>query len=651
MHGLLYALLLLCCFSVAHAFCPSQCTCTYHGKADGTGTRSVLCNDADTADVPLNVPVDTVKLRVEKTAIRRIPAEAFYYLVDLRYLWVTYNAVVSMDSRSLYNLKSLHELRLDGNLLTSFPWESLRETPALRTLDLHNNRLSIVPVEAARYLLNITYLDLSSNKLTSLPSDLMDIWPPFSGLVRANNSSTKVVLGLQDNPWICDCQISKLVELSKMVNMPVALLDPVLVCSGPENLVGVAFQRAELDQCIKPSVMTSATKITSPLGSNVLMRCDTTGYPTPTLLWTRRNGLPVTNTVVQESPGEGMRWSILSLNGILYKDTGEYRCRAKNVAGTSEASITLAVAGMTTTVLPTSGETGTTSQVTTEPLPGTSVTTTAAVTVPTTPTTPTVTLGATQLTLAADRKLPFPISQQRVLPLGNQTNQGQKASANKRPPPDVKSGRPVNTTSSNDQKPTIKDIQVAEETTDSVLLLWKTDGIEGNVPLIVVYSPYEEKDKQTITTEVGKGQVVVEGLKPNTKYMACLIAKGSQARRDQCITFFTLEEDSEDENQLLMIASGIACALALPIIALLLYKILNLCCKKERSLGEEELSKETYVKFETLTLKQRTAGEQANELWARRETQESERMLLCSRSSIDSQVTYKSDGSRSEFLC
>lgn len=127
--------------------------------------------------------------------VRRIPTEAFYYLVELRYLWITYNSITSVDTGSFYNLKVLHELRLDGNMISMFPWESLKEMPRLRTLDLHNNRLTNVPIEAIPNLLNITYLDLSSNKLATLPSDLMDIWPPFNGAPISTNASQKVVLG------------------------------------------------------------------------------------------------------------------------------------------------------------------------------------------------------------------------------------------------------------------------------------------------------------------------------------------------------------------------------------------------------------------------------------------------------------------------
>ena len=50
-------------------------------------------------------------------------------------------------------------------------------------------------------------------------------------------------------------------------------------------------------------------------------------------------------TVMQESPRVGSRWSIISLNGISYKDAGEYRCQAQNMAGKAEAYIRLKVVG------------------------------------------------------------------------------------------------------------------------------------------------------------------------------------------------------------------------------------------------------------------------------------------------------------------
>ncbi|TRY89030.1 hypothetical protein DNTS_022155 [Danionella cerebrum] len=641
MYHLLVVQVLLGCWSLAQPFCPSQCTCGHSGRSDGTVSRSVLCNDPDMLDIPVNVPVDTVKLRVEKTAVRRVPTEAFYYLTELRYLWITYNSIASLDPSSFYNLKVLHELRLDGNMIAIFPWESLKEMPSLRTLDLHNNRLTSVPVEAAPYLVNITYLDISSNKLTTLASDLVDIWPPFSGIPPSANASQKIILGLQDNPWFCDCRISKLIELSKMSSIPVVLMDPILICSGPEQLSGVLFQRAELDQCVKPSLMTSATKITSPLGSNVLLRCDATGFPTPTLFWTRADGSVVDNTVVQESPGEGVRWSILSLHSIVYKDAGDYRCRAKNVAGNAEAYITLSVDGVQTTTPFQS--VNTTKQPDSQP-----GTTFAPTRVPLfTSLSPTVTTGAVLTTMPQT-------TTRKVLGPGGGVQKSPPA-ADK--PGKVQQGKNSKGSMLNDKskkKTDIKNIEVVEETSETAVVLWTADGLPEDMPLTVIYFPYDAKeDKESVDTEVGEGKLLLEYLMPNQVYTVCLVSKSSE--KDQCVDFSTLDIGGGDgQNKILMIASGIACVVAVPLIVVLLYKILSLYCKGSNSRNsgtDDDLSKETYVKFETLTMKQRTLNGQTNDLWARRQTQESERMLLCSRSSIDSQMTYKSDSSRSEYLC
>ncbi|XP_061747870.1 leucine-rich repeat, immunoglobulin-like domain and transmembrane domain-containing protein 3a [Nerophis ophidion] len=633
MRQILHALALLCCLHTAHPFCPAQCTCVFHGRTDGAGSRSVLCNDPDMSDIPVNVPVDTVKLRIEKTAIRRVPTEAFYYLVELRYLWITYNSITSVDTGSFYNLKVLHELRLDGNMISVFPWESLKEMAMLRTLDLHNNRLTSIPSEAIPYLVKITYLDLSSNKLATLPSNLMDIWPPFNGEPVTSNASQKVVLGLQDNPWFCDCKISKLIEISKMAVTPVVLMDLFLTCSGPENLAGVLFQGAELDNCVKPSVMTSATKITSSLGSNILLRCDATGYPTPTLYWTRSDGSLVDNTV-QESPGDGVRWSIMSMHGILHKQAGNYSCKAKNDAGSAEATISLSVAGsMSTTISPLKTNTGQDLAYGTDTSISTSTTS--------------MVLSRRQTTVAAPPAKPKTTLSNGVQKGSLKPAKIRQGSGGQKFPSDEENKKRYASKS-------VKDLEIVEETSDSAVLLWTAEGLPKDSPLTVVYSPYgedgEDDFKRTVETNAGSGKILLEELLPGIRYSVCLVAKGSAIGKDPCIDFYTLLEGGQ--NPFFIIISGIVCVLVVSLIGLLLYKILALYCKgSEAAQDEEELEKESYVKFETITMKQRTMNSHPTELWARRPTHESERMLLCSRSSIDSQMTYKSDSSRSEYLC
>ncbi|KAM8939010.1 leucine-rich repeat, immunoglobulin-like domain and transmembrane domain-containing protein 3 [Pelodytes ibericus] len=630
-------------FGKLEGFCPSQCTCIFHGRSDDTGTRSVLCNDPDMFDIPVNVPVDTVKLRVEKTVIRRIPTEAFYYLVDLRYLWLTYNSITSIDSSSFYNLKQLHELRLDGNMISVFPWESLMEMPRLRTLDLHNNRIASIPADAARYLKNLTYIDVSSNKLTTLPSDVLDVWPLFFEKTPKSTDlvSLRVILGLQDNPWFCDCRISKLIELSKFVDPHIVFLDTLVVCNGPESLAGILFQKAELEQCLKPSVMTSATKITSPLGSNVLLRCDATGYPTPQLSWSRINNTAANYTVIQESPSDGVRWSILSMNGISYKDAGEYRCKAKNLAGIAEASITVIVVGVVTTTGSTQRlmwRLGEDQYLRTEVNEEMKTASTAWFPLQ-------MFTSSTMSPKTTPTALPSTRAPTSVMPTSSKSPETKLPKA---PPSSVKKHGPVAT----QQNSVVRNLKVIIESEDRVTLTWKTPNTTNSSALTVLYSKYGDEEMLKLSTDPSKNKVTIDGLQPSTKYMACVCPKSAPPKKDQCIQFSTdslATTDSESQISIPVIASSIGCVVILPVIFVLLYKVMKLQ-RKPQIPGEEDLLKETYVKFSTLSLRPQsiTAG---GELWTRRDTTESEKLLLCSRSSMDSQVTCKSEGSRPEYYC
>lgn len=333
-------------------------------------------------------------------------------------------------------------------------------------------------------------------------------------------------------------------------------------------------------------------------------------------------------SVVQESPGEGVRWSILSLHGIVLKDTGVYRCKAKNVAGSAEATITLSLAGMDfTTPSPPFHRTF---PAVTEALISFSTTTTTTTT--SKPSWTTLQSIASKLNIGPGGGI------QRSPPAGNTSKMDQSKDDTK------------NKARKKDSL-YIRDVEVVEETGDSAVVVWMSEGCPSELPLSVVYFPYDaEQIKETMDTEVGSGKVLLKNLFPNQMYTVCLVPK---IGKEHCVNFRTLDTVMDvGQNRWLLIISGIACVVVLPLIVLLLYKISLLYCNISRNTEmDDDLSKETYVKFETLAMQQRTLNGQASDLWTRRLTQESERMLLCSRSSMDSQMTYKSDKSRSEYLC
>ncbi|NWR27350.1 LRIT3 protein, partial [Tachuris rubrigastra] len=366
-------------------------------------------------------------------------------------------------------------------------------------------------------------------------------------------------------------------------------------------------------------------------------------------LGTQHHSLP--GLVIQETPGEGVRWSIISLTGISYKDAGEYRCKAKNLAGMSEAAVTVTVVGVvTTTVSPqkygrkqeaerqntTKEESKQEPETTTTPLATTLATTTALIS----------TERSTSITFA-DRKQPRPMfvgkKNSKAVINGNKKQTGEISKKGE----DI----PLNTAGMPEQNITVKNLRVISETDERVTLTWKTVNATSNSAVTVLYSKYGEKDMLPLSTDSNKNRVTIDGLQPSTQYMACVSPKGVPPTKEQCVIFSTdgLNDESSSEFSILIVASSAACVVVLPLIFFLLYKVLKLHMKP-KSAKEADLAKETYVKFETLSLKPRTvsAGEQ---LWARRYTDESERLLLCSRSSMDSQMTFKSEGSRSEYLC
>ncbi|NWI33497.1 LRIT3 protein, partial [Sula dactylatra] len=354
--------------------------------------------------------------------------------------------------------------------------------------------------------------------------------------------------------------------------------------------------------------------------------------------------------VIQETPGEGVRWSIISLTGISYKDAGEYRCKAKNLAGMSEAAVTVTVVGVvTTTVSPQKygrkqeAERQNTTQEKSKQEPERTTTP-----LPTTPTTTALvsTERSTSIRFTAKKqsrpmfdgkKNSKAVTNGNKKQIGEMSKKGEETS--------------LNTAGMAEQNVTVKNLRVISETDERVTLTWKTVNATSNSAVTVLYSKYGEKDMLPLSTDSSKNKVTIDGLQPRTQYMACVSPKGVPPTKEQCIIFSTdrLNDESSSQFSILILASSAACVVVLPLIFVLLYKVLKLHVKPKTA-READLARETYVKFETLSLKPRTmnAGEQ---LWARRYTDESERLLLCSRSSMDSQMTFKSEGSRSEYLC
>ncbi|KAI9546806.1 hypothetical protein NQZ68_022751 [Dissostichus eleginoides] len=521
--------------------------------------------------------------------------------------------------RGLYNLD---ELRLDGNSLTSFPWDSLTDMPTLRLLDLHNNKISAIPADATIYIKNLTYLDLSSNTLNTVPSEVLTLW--LSVKPSQDADSSKLILGLHDNPWMCDCRLYDLVQFQKSPSSSVALIDTRLRCADPESLSGVLFTEAELQRCQGPRVHTAVARVRSSLGNNVLLRCGTVGVPIPELSWSRADGKKMNGTIQEEISKEGIIWSILSVPAVAYRDSGKYVCKATNFVGTADAIISLVI----TDSIQSEESIAAVSKKTRGKKPGG--------------------MGRAAYqekliaryvpppTTTAARPIIEPLNGKGVTgkykiesySISDGASEGKGKAADPQKPVEVDALSNLAANASSLQ-------QVPEKrVVRSVKVIGDTD-----------HTRHASAERSR-----GKNRITIAGLVPKTKYIACVCVKGLIPKKEQCVIFSTDEAASASGTQKLInvVVITVACVIAVPLTLIVCCGALKKRCKKLLGRESKEIQ-DSYVTFETLGPGAKGKGVEGEYL-TRMNPDESNR-LLSSRSSVDSEATARNEGPPNEYFC
>ncbi|KAL8186850.1 UNVERIFIED_CONTAM: hypothetical protein K2H54_016646 [Gekko kuhli] len=606
---------------------------------------------------PVNFPVDTFKLCIEKTAIQRVPGESFHSLRSLEFLWMPYNSLASLSVTNFRGLRRLHELRLEGNDLTSFPWEALLSMPQLRLLDLHNNELASVPAEAAQYVKNLTFLDLSSNKLVTLPQALIAVWSNLQALPYFPNDNSKIILVMlssaiinsggkefcvtvevvslatresrEDNPWTCDCSLYEMVHFLNFQSPNTAFIEPRLKCFNPRSLAGVLFSQVELRKCQSPLVHTSVAKVKTILGSTVLLRCGTTGVPIPELSWRRADGNPLNGTVHQEISSDGMSWSILGLPVVSYLDSGEYICKAKNFLGATEAFISLIITDSESTDDPGANLKGTWQGKMSGVEAAAYNDNLVARYVITTSTSPT--LGAKSIRANTEGNL---VLQDQAL---NMINDPRNLLASP-------------STGQEEPERIVRSVRVIGDTDRRVTLAWKAPLANNTTAFSVLYAIFGERDMRRINVEPGKTKVTINDLMPQSKYIVCVSVKGLIPKKEQCIIFSTDEVASAGGTQKLInvVVISVACVIAVPLTLVVCCGALKRRCKKCFIRKPKEIQ-DSYVTFESLSPGAKAKGMEGGYL-TRHMPDESNR-LLSARSSVDSEAVAKTEGQPNEYFC
>ncbi|NXI98901.1 LRC26 protein, partial [Psophia crepitans] len=110
-------------------------------------------------------------------------------------LWLGYNFITVLGPRSFPPLPGLLLLSLPHNRLGLIHSQALVGLGALQELDLSNNYLTVLSPETFLPLTNLVKLNLGSNRLRELEPGVLRTLPQLRALL------------LQDNPWVCSCDI------------------------------------------------------------------------------------------------------------------------------------------------------------------------------------------------------------------------------------------------------------------------------------------------------------------------------------------------------------------------------------------------------------------------------------------------------------
>lgn len=143
--------------------CPAACHCSSLGEVD--------CSAHALREVPQNLATNTSTL------------------------WLGYNFITVLGPRSFPSLPGLLLLSLPHNRLGFIHRQALLGLGALQELDLSNNYLTVLTPETFLPLSSLVTLNLGSNRLEGLEPGVLQSLPQLQALL------------LQDNPWMCSCDI------------------------------------------------------------------------------------------------------------------------------------------------------------------------------------------------------------------------------------------------------------------------------------------------------------------------------------------------------------------------------------------------------------------------------------------------------------
>lgn len=161
-------------------------------------------------------------LNLGGNSIQQLESGVFHALCFLKKLYINKNFLVALKEDTFLGLVNLEYLQADTNFIQVIEHGTFNKLLHLKVLILNDNSIRVLPRNIFRFV-PLTHLDLRGNQLQSLP---------YVGFLE--HIGRIVELLLEDNKWLCDCQILPL-KIWRDTMVTQSSISEVL-CDSPVNL-------------------------------------------------------------------------------------------------------------------------------------------------------------------------------------------------------------------------------------------------------------------------------------------------------------------------------------------------------------------------------------------------------------------------------
>lgn len=174
-----------------------------------------------------------LSLHIGGNSIQELEPGVFSALGSLKKLHINSNFLVTLKEDTFQGLVNLEFLQADTNFIRVIEPGAFNKLIRLKVLILNDNSIEFLPNNIFRFV-PLTHLDLRGNKLQTLP---------YVGFLEHIGRIMELLL--EDNDWLCDCDILHLKIW--MENMRAQSVIGDVICSTPQHLKGTILAKVKRD--------------------------------------------------------------------------------------------------------------------------------------------------------------------------------------------------------------------------------------------------------------------------------------------------------------------------------------------------------------------------------------------------------------------